>query len=149
MDPLSIPGAIGGLVSICGRTITTCRDIIASFRDAPRVLSAIQSECSTTREALSQIFILTNTADTIALTQLSSNHVLAQSFNIALTGCTMTFSAIEIELQKILGLSKEEDKLGMRQKLAFVWNEDVLNSAMKELRGQRDALNLLVMAVQR
>lgn len=30
-----------------------------------------------------------------------------------------------------------------------MWNEEVLKGAMEELRGQRDALNLLVTVVQR
>src|SRR5947207_11797315 len=79
MEPLSISSAIGGLVTVCGQAITTCRAIVSSMQDAPRILSSIQAECSTTREALSNIFILINKSDTTALTHLSSNATLSQS----------------------------------------------------------------------
>lgn len=134
---------------MCGRVISTCRDIISSFQDAPRVLSSIQTECSTTREALSHIFMLINRTESIALADLSSNTLLSQSFNIALTGCTITFSALDIELEKILGSSENGKTLGLHERAKFIWKEDVLNAVMEELRGQRDALNLLVSVVQR
>jgi hypothetical protein len=149
MDPLSISSAIGGLVTVCGRTITTCRAIVSSIQDAPRILSSIQAECSTTREALSHIFILINKSDTTALTHLPSNVLLSQSFDVALTGCTVTFSVLDNELGKVLKQSGSEGKLGFHQRAKFMWNEEVLKSAIEELRGQRDALNLLVTVVQR
>jgi len=149
MDPLSISSAIGGLVTVCGRTITTCRAIVSSIQDAPRILSSIQAECSTTREALSHIFMLINKSDTTALTHLSSNVLLSQSFDVALTGCTVTFSVLDNELDKVLKQSGSEGKLGFHQRAKFMWNEEVLKGAIEELRGQRDALNLLVMVVQR
>ncbi len=149
MDPLSISSAIGSLVTVCARTITTCRAIVCSLQDAPRILSAIQAECSTTREALSQIFMLINRTDTTALAHLSSNEPLSQSFDIALTGCTVTFSVLDNELDKILKHCESQVELGFRPRARFVWNEDVLKTAMDELRGQREALNLLVTVVQR
>lgn len=149
MDPLSISSAIGGLVTVCGQTISTCRAIIGSLQDAPRILSAIQAECSTTRESLSSIFILINKSDTTALSYLSSSDTLSRSFDIALTGCTVTFSVLDNELQKILKHSENEGKLDFRQRAKYVWNEGVLKDAMDELRGQRDALNLLITVVQR
>ena len=149
MDPLSISSAIGGLVTVCGRTITTCQAIVSSIQNAPRILSSIQAECSTTREALSHIFVLINKSDTTALAHLSSNVLLSQSFDVALTGCTVTFSVLDNELDKVLKQSGSEGTLGFHQRAKFVWHEDVLKGAMEELRGQRDALNLLVTVVQR
>jgi hypothetical protein len=148
MDPLSISSAVAGLVTICGQTISTCQAIIGSFQDAPRILAAIQVECSTTRESLSNIFILINKSDTTALSHLSSSETLSRSFDIALTGCTVTFSVLDNELQRILKRSENKGELDLRSRARYVWNEGTLKNAMDELRGQRDALNLLVTVVQ-
>jgi hypothetical protein len=93
--------------------------------------------------------MLINKTDTTALAHLSTNDTLSQSFDIALTGCTVTFSVLDNELDKILKHSEREGKLEVRQRAKFVWNEAVLSEAMAELRGQREALNLLVTVVQR
>jgi hypothetical protein len=149
MDPLSISSAIAGLVTICGQTISTCAAVIGSLQDAPRILAAIQAECSTTRESLSNIFVLINKNDTMALSHLSSSDTLSRSFDIALTGCTVTFSVLDNELQKILKHSGDKGELSFGNRAKYVWNEGALKDAMGELRGQRDALNLLVTIVQR
>jgi hypothetical protein len=149
MDPFSITVGVASLVTLCAQTISTCRDILSGLQDAPRILSSIQSECSTTREALSLMFIFMSKSDTTALSHLSGDETLAQSFDIALTGCTVTLSALDNELQKILEHHKRDGKPDLVQRAKYVWNEDSLKDALDELRGQRDALNLLATVVQR
>jgi hypothetical protein len=149
MDPLSISASVAALVTICAQIISTSRDILSKFQDAPRVLSSLQAECSTTRESLSLIFLLINKSDTTALFHLSTNKSLTENFDIALTGCTVTFSVLDNELQKVLKDREVEGRMGFRQRAKYAWNEDTLKNLMDELRGQRDALNLLVTVVQR
>ncbi|KAL9624906.1 MAG: hypothetical protein Q9160_000953 [Pyrenula sp. 1 TL-2023] len=93
--------------------------------------------------------MLINFTDSIAPADFSRETSLFESFNIALTGCTVTFSALDIELNKVANFSKDDPQIGARQKAKFVWNEQFLQDLMVELRGQREALNLLVTIVQR
>ena len=66
-----------------------------------------------------------------------------------LDGCTVTISVLDNELDKVLKQSGSEGKLSFHQRVKFLWNEEGLKGAMEELRGQREALNLLVTVVQR
>lgn len=149
MDPLSISVSVAGLLKISAQAVSVCQEIVNKFQDAPRILSSLQSECSTTRESLALIYMLINKSDTTALSNLSTNDSLARSFDTALTGRTVTFSVIDNGLQDILKNEAQEGALGLRQKTRYAWKEDTLAKAMDELRGQRDALNLLVTVVQR
>lgn len=94
-------------------------------------------------------FMLINKSDTTALSHLSNNATLAQSFDIVLTGCTVTLSVLDSEIQQVLKGREDEEMAGFCQRAKYVWNEDTLKSVLDELRGQREALNLLVTVVQR
>lgn len=149
MDPLSISAGVAGLVSVCALVIGLCADVVGRYQDAPRILSSIQTECSTTREALSLVFVLVNRNYPSVASHLSTSESLTQKIDIALTGCTFTLTRLDNELRDILQKKEADGKLTFRQRSKFVWNEDTLREVMEELRGQREALNFLVNVVQR
>lgn len=102
MDPLSIAASVASLVTICAQIVTICSELRTKYHDAPRILSSIKAECASTRESLLLISLLIKQSDTTALSHLPTNEILIQNFNIALTGCTLTLSVIDNELQSIL-----------------------------------------------
>jgi hypothetical protein len=147
MDPLSITVSVTTLVSICARVISVCHTVAGKYNDATRILTGLRAECAVTRESLSLILLHTTEPDSLANALLASNASLAETFDIALTGCTVTLSVLENELQNI---QKENDPLlDFKGKARFIWNESTLKRVMEELRGQRDALNTLIIIVQR
>ncbi|MCJ1353489.1 MAG: hypothetical protein MMC33_003475 [Icmadophila ericetorum] len=148
MDPLSISTGVASLVGCCAGILKSCTDIVARYQDSPRILSSIQTECSTTREALSLVFVLVNKNDPSVASHLETSEPLTQKFDIALTGCTFTLTRLDNELQDILQKKEADDRLPFRQRAKFLWSEDTLKEVMEELRGQREALNFLVNIVQ-
>jgi hypothetical protein len=148
MDPLTSSASVAALVTISSQAILHCHDIFSKRQDAPRILSALQSECSMTCESLVAICKLISRSDVIASLHLPTNESLAQTFDIALTGCTVALSALDNELQKIMNGRELEAGLGLHQRAKYAWNEDILARLASELRAQRGALGLLVSIVQ-
>ena len=80
--------------------------------------------------------------------QLDARGPLAETFDVALTGCTVTFSLLDTELQKLCQQSKGSDTYKAKDKMKFVWNEDLARSLLDDMRGLQGAVTLLLTALQ-
>jgi hypothetical protein len=149
MDPLSVIASVASLVGVCAQLVSKCRGIAESYSDAPQILSSLALECATIRDSLSLVHVYMHKDDAIASPLLSSNDDLAEKFKTALTGCTVTLSVLESELQKIVKDNEPGSEMKASNKVHFVWNQDGLNTRILELRGQRDAFSFLITVVQR
>ena len=84
--------------------------------------------------ALSHVYWLVNSNAELLSSQLDAQGPLAETFDVALTGCTVTFSLLDAELQKLCQQSKEKESFSARR-IRFVWNEDLARSLLDNMRG--------------
>ena len=141
MDPVSIIAAVTSLTFTCAKVIKGFQTVWATYRNAPATVISMITECATISAALSQIQILV-LKDPVALSSRATPmNALDTNFDDALTGCMITLSLIEDEVERV-------GKAGFKAKAKFVWNEDTLAALLDQIRRQHHALSLLVVVLQ-
>ena len=80
--------------------------------------------------------------------QLKAHGPLVEIFDVPLTGCALTFSLLDIELQKLYDRSKDNDTYRWKHKMRYVWNEDQAKAILDHMRGLQSAVNLMLTALQ-
>ena len=89
-----------------------------------------------------------NSNTELLASQLDAQGPLAETFDVALTGCTVTFSLLDMELQKLCQQSKEKETYSAKERIKLVWNEDLARSLLDDMRGLQGAVTLLLTALQ-
>ena len=144
MDPFSL--TVGAL-SIVGISVGTCakilHDIRSKYKGANLTIASITTECVTIQTALCQIESLTEQDPERYVSRLALRPDLKTALDTAITGCTTTFAVLEDELDKLSGA------LTRKTKAQYVWNEAVMQELLQQIRIQYQAINFLMMAIQR
>ena len=148
MDPITIGTTVASLVTTFTKGAQTCNDLLSKYKQAPQTLASIHTECTTIKLALSHVYWLVNSNTELLASQLDARGPLAETFDVALTGCTVTFSLLDIELQKLCQQSKDESTYGTKERMKFVWNEGFARSLLDDMRGLQGAVTLLLTALQ-
>lgn len=148
MDPLTICATVTGLVKTYGTAATMCSGLITKYKTAPTILASIRTECITVKSALSYVdWIIKRDADLLS-SQFKAHSPLLEIFDVPLTGCALTFSLLDIELQKLYDRSKDHDSYKWKDRMKYVWNEDQAKTILDHMRGLQSALNLMLTALQ-
>ena len=148
MDPLTIGVTVAGLVRTCGTAVTMCSGLITKYKTAPAILASIRTECITVKSALSYVdWIIKRDADLLS-SQFQAHSPLLEIFDVPLNACVLTFSLLDIELQKLYDRSKDHDSFKWKNKMKYVWNEDQAKTILDHMRGLQSALNLMLTALQ-
>ena len=145
MDALSITVSVVSLVTTSARVATYCNSLIGKYKNAPQILSSVRTEVAATKAALSYVYMLMNRDSPVTNW---SEGPLAESLDVALTGCTITFSLLDVELQKLYNASNADGCYSWNNKLRFMWDEGTMRSLLDQMRGIRDAVNLVLTALQ-
>ncbi|KAK0513620.1 hypothetical protein JMJ35_003984 [Cladonia borealis] len=148
MDPISIGTTIASLVKTFTTGAQTCNALLSKYKHAPQTLASIHTECTTIKLALSHVYWLVNSDSELLSSQLDAQGPLAETFDVALTGCTVAFSLLDVELQKLCQQSKEKESFSTKERIRFVWNEDLARSLLDDMRGLQGAVTLLLTALQ-
>lgn len=148
MDPLTICTTVAGLVKTCGATVITCKGLLGTYKNAPQTLASIRTECTTIKTALSQVDWLVKRDNELLSSQLEASSPLAETLDVALTGCAVTFSLLDIELRKLYDTSKDLDGYKWKDKMRYVWNEDRAKRILDQMRGLQSAIGLVLTALQ-
>ena len=148
MDPITIGTTVASLVATFTKGAQTCNTLLSKYEQAPQMLASIHTECTTIKLALSHVYWLVNSNTELLSSQLDARGPLAETFDVALTGCTVTFSLLDIELQKLCQQSKGSATYKAKNKMKFVWNEDLARSLLDNMRGLQGAVTLLLTALQ-
>ena len=148
MDPATIGTTVAFLVATFTKSAQTCNTLLSKYKHAPQTLASIYTECTTVKLALSHVYWLVNSNAELLSSQLDAQGPLAETFDVALTGCTVTFSLLDVELQKLCQQNKEKESSSAKERIRFVWNEDLARSLLDDMRGLQGAVTLLLTALQ-
>jgi hypothetical protein len=148
MDPLSITV---GVLAIVGRSISaiqTCQSQANKYLAADLSMSSMRTECAAIKVALGQIQKVLVRDRRRRLGERYEDDVLKE-YESVLTGCESTFNALNDQLSA-LGLegTKASDESTFRAKLKFVWNEPQMKDIQGNIRGQANAIGILLSAFQ-
>ncbi|CAG8984162.1 hypothetical protein HYALB_00008164 [Hymenoscyphus albidus] len=129
MDPLSITSTVASIVGICLKTAKSLSDLRDKYKDAEMTILAIHSETSVIGATLSKIqcLLLTNPEALSPKIQEDPGIEVKATFDVALTGCAMIYSCIEIEVGRLRSYAAESDHPSWKAKSKFLWNEDTMN----------------------
>ena len=148
MDPLTICATVTGLVRTCGTAATMCSGLITKYKIAPMILASIRTECTTVKTALSYVdCLIKQDADQFS-SRVKAHSPLSEIFDVPLTGCVLTFSLLDVQLQKLYDRSKDHDSYKWKDKMKYVWDEDQAKAILDHMRGLQGALNLMLTVLQ-
>lgn len=148
MDPLTICTTVASLVKTCGTAATTCNGLLSKYKQAPQILASIRTECTTIKTALSYVDGLLKRDTALLSSQLKAHSPLAETLDVALTGCAVTFSLLDVELRKLYDRSKDQDGYKWKDKMRYVWDENSAKNILDSMRGLQSAVNLVLTALQ-
>lgn len=150
MDPLSITATVASIVGVCLKTAKSLSDLRDKYQDAQMTIIAIHTESSVIGATLSKIqcLLLNNPEALTPKMQDDPQIEVKATFDIALTGFSMIYSCIEIEVEKLRSHATESGDPGWKAKSKFLWNEDTMKRHLDHLHGQQTTLTLLISVLQ-
>jgi hypothetical protein len=146
MDPVSITAAVASIVltiAKSGQQLTRLRD---KYKNAQATLQMIQTECTVLGAALGQIQTLFSEGSRWAA---NLPRPVIEAFELSLTAATTTMSVLEEEIHELTMAAVVTEIMRSRDKATYVWKEQLMADLLQQLRGQSNALALLLKAVDR
>jgi hypothetical protein len=137
MDPLSIATSVTAIVTLCGRVIILCNQVAGRQQAIRRTLILLRTEIVAYQASLHNIQDLLLDQTSPLARYLGSNEEWTRSFDTALTACSLTFSIIASDLEKTIESS-------MGSTLRYTLKEQDIKDSIGELRGQQNAVQLLI-----
>ena len=146
MDPFTISMAVAPLVLSSTKLAMLISAVRDSYKSAPTTLTATLTECKIIHIALFKIQELVYKNETNLSSRLKAQAPLREAFDGALTGCRMTLSALNLELNKLVEPKKGTNLMGIgfQAKARLVWKEDIMKPLLDQTRGQMSSLRHLI-----
>jgi hypothetical protein len=131
----------------CVTTGTAMYDLSTKYKDAPRSMVAISSEASVMSVSLSQIeaFIMSHKDPE---NFLRSRPNVAATLDKSLVGCTILFSCLDNEIQKMSSSAEGHGTLTWKAKARMVWKYETFKELLNNMRGQQLGITLLLQLLQ-
>ncbi|KAJ8058357.1 hypothetical protein OCU04_012549 [Sclerotinia nivalis] len=151
MDPVTVLGVAASALQIAqfiGTTIQGLYTLRGKFKDADTTIRLIISKLSTIKAAVFQIrdWAEFNSHDS------PKERQFMDGLHVALDGCQAAIDVLSEEVFDLTVATRDSSNgmliLGMRGRVAAVWNEGVMKAHEDRLHGQVQALQLLLMAGQ-
>ncbi|KAF2085753.1 hypothetical protein K490DRAFT_45933 [Saccharata proteae CBS 121410] len=146
ISPLTIAQfAITAQCLTTAKALQTLRD---KYQNASRTIAAICSESTVISASLSQLqSLLVSDANHIS-DHLRDRPELYATFDTSLAGCMVIYSCLDDEVQRLSVQCHNADRATWKEEAKFVWNEDSMKQLLDSLRGQQQALTLLIQVLQ-
>ena len=138
-DPLSIATAASSLVCTGIQVGKALNNFRKQYAAAPVAIGSMAAECSIIGAVLSRIQQIALTETDPLCAKFEANAQLTEVFDSVLLSCATTFSLLEEEVSNI----------GANDRLKFMWNEDTMVAYLGQLRALGQAINTLLLLVQR
>ena len=138
-DPLSIATAASSLVFTGIQLAKVLNTIRKQYDSATIDISSFAMECSVIGTILSRMQQIAMTETDPLCAKFEANAQLAEVFDGVLLSCATTFSLLE----------EEVSNLGPDDRLKFMLNEDIMMAYLGQLRGLGQAINTLLLMMQR
>jgi hypothetical protein len=150
MDPLSITASVAGIATACLATAKTLNDLRNKYLDAQMTIAAICSETAVVGATLAKIqgILLGNPQVLKAEIEGIPGSEIQNTFDVALTGCSVIYSCLDVEVQKLRKAAGGASDPGWAEKAKFLWKEDRMKELLENLRGQEISITLLVSILQ-
>ena len=146
MDPFTVSMAVAPLVLSTTKLAMLISALRNSYESAPATLTATLTECKIIHTALSKIQELIYKNETDLSSRLKTQAPLREAFDGALTGCRMTLSALNLEMDTLVEPKKGTNsmEIGFQAKAPLVWKEGIMNQLLDQTRGQMSSLLHLI-----
>ncbi|KAG8832631.1 hypothetical protein FRC17_000984 [Serendipita sp. 399] len=136
------------LIGSCVKVIAELHELRGRDITIGQTLESIITECSTLEAALAQVKGLGNHK---RRDRFKKGTELQISFEKALKGCSVTLEAVSLEIEKLNPGKHPQDnfwtgKMTVTTKVKHLWNEKTMQAFLDQLRGQRAALQLSLLA---
>jgi len=148
MDPLSVTSVVVSLTAKCMQTAKQLNDLRDKYRSAQIIISAICSESTVISVSLSQLQALMLQNPQILSTRLAARPEIQSTFDTVLTGCMVVFTILEEEILKLKRGDDSFQTFGFRAKARYVWNEEMMQNLLGEIRGLQSTMSLLLQLLQ-
>ncbi|KAJ9642073.1 hypothetical protein H2199_005288 [Coniosporium tulheliwenetii] len=147
-DPPSVTAGVVGITAICLKTAKALRNLTSKYEDAAITIAAIISESTIISASLSKIqSLLLDTSDAFT-GGLNARSELHATFDTALIGCIVVFSCLENEVKQLSLHAEHAHSVDWKSKAKAVWKDDQMKELLESLRGQQNALTLLMQGLQ-
>jgi hypothetical protein len=131
----------------CITTGTAIYDLSSKYKDAPRSMVAISSEASVMSVSLSQIeALILSHKDPESF--LRSRPNVAATLDRSLIGCTILFSCLDNEIEKMSSSAGRHGTLTWKAKARMVWKYETFKELLDNMRGQQVGITLLLQLLQ-
>lgn len=139
MDPLSLVGAIAGIVSVVAKATLSLSGLKSRYKIADIKVSLLIGQLSTLKAALTQVKYLVE--------NVSLGPQLFDDLSTSLSSLWIIISALGNQLDQ-LQLNPENEFSRWTQKVGFVWDDQTMRDYLSLLDHQVNALQLLLSALQ-
>ncbi|KAL1615766.1 hypothetical protein SLS54_008771 [Diplodia seriata] len=150
VDPITVTYSVVNITTCVLTTAKSLSDLRDKYLNADRTITALCAESSSISASLSQIqgLLLRDGAAHALDSHFAHRPELRDTFDTALTGCTIVYACLEDEIQRLAAGARDADAMTWKVRCRFIWREDTMRDLLSQLRGQQLALNLLVQMLQ-
>jgi hypothetical protein len=151
MDPLSITTAVLSAVGTGIKAFHVYQSYASKYDLADLTVVSVRTECSTIRLALSRIHVIISedaTLRNVSTSEEAANEMW-EEYGVVLGACTLTFNVLNERLNNI-GLDKldEHNVMPAKAKIKALMQSDEMGCLVQNIRGQAQALGLLLQVFQ-
>ena len=158
-DPLSITSAIAGLLTLTGKIASTARALCSAVNDAPASIRQIEGEMSDLNSVFCQVQLFIG-GSTKVPKKSRLNDISLRDLMATLSGCVLTFSALDKKLSDVADLreagghsgttSASGNKAGLLvEKIKWaLWKEAEAERLVEDLQRHKLSLNLMLNIIQ-
>ncbi|KAK3317656.1 hypothetical protein B0T19DRAFT_295468 [Cercophora scortea] len=141
MDPISIAGFVATAIAK-GFTVTKAlQDARKQYKNTPLTIVTIATKTSLVSNSLEQLQAVLLRRHDLADSSGNAPLELVGTIDIALEGCMMIFSCLEIEIIEKLAARSGAGFLSWRERLGFVWDKDQFKELLENLRDLQIIIN--------
>lgn len=141
MDPLSVLCGTSALVGQTAKVAKVLYELHGTLKDAPLLLSSIMTECSVVRTTLCALQDM-QTQKSSRISLISEQ--IFNSFSMAVACCELILADLEKDAKTCLRAGKDPGDTDAVRKCRIILSKEHLQELLSQLRGQSQAIMLLL-----
>ena len=141
-------GSVIALTAGCFRAARGLYELREKYKDASMTITAIYTESNVIATSLACIQQLCSKNPEALQSTLREGPELHTRFDEALTGCTLVYSVLENEVERLHSGIHQNGAKSSVEKFKLLWKEEAMQEVLTQIRGQQTALSLLINILQ-
>jgi hypothetical protein len=138
MDTLSVAASVVGLLTAAGTISSILSTIKPSINDVPRLMVHVLSEVKEVEISLSAMHKFLTEISSAPIRRIALIQV--DQLLVTLTESMLTFSELEAFVKPLA----ERSEISLRERVKWVWKEDVVSDIMQRLQRHKSSLSLML-----